>query len=86
MELHQLAVDKLPTDTDALIGLGYALWYGGFPADADATFSQAIIWDGSAVRAYVGRGQVRAEMRGISRGSGRRRSCSENRSPARLSR
>ena len=63
VELHQLAVDKLPTDTDALIGLGYALWYGGFPADADATFSQAIIWDGSAVRAYVGRGQVRAEMR-----------------------
>ena len=63
VELHQLAVDKLPTDTDALIGLGYALWYGGFPADADATFSQALIWDEGAVRAYVGRGQVRAEMR-----------------------
>jgi tetratricopeptide (TPR) repeat protein len=61
--LQELAVQQLPTDTDALIGLGYAQWYSGYPADADATFSQAITWDPGAARAYVGRGQVRAEMR-----------------------
>jgi tetratricopeptide (TPR) repeat protein len=61
-EFQQLAVDYLPTDVDALVGLAFAQWYGGSPADADATFSQALSWDPNAARAWVGRGQVRAEM------------------------
>jgi tetratricopeptide (TPR) repeat protein len=56
------AVDNLATDVDALVGLGYAQWYGGSPADAEATFSQAITWDAKAARAFGGRGQVLAEM------------------------
>jgi tetratricopeptide (TPR) repeat protein len=61
-EFQQLAIDYLPTDVDALIGLGYAQWYEGFPADADATFTQALAWKPDSARALVGRGQVRAEM------------------------
>ena len=56
------AVDNLSTDVDALVGLGYAQWYGGSPADAEATFSRAIEWDAKAARAFGGRGQVLAEM------------------------
>ncbi len=59
---QQLAVAQLPTDVDALIGLGYAQWYGGSPADAEASFTQALTWDVGAARAFAGRGQVRAEM------------------------
>jgi tetratricopeptide (TPR) repeat protein len=62
-DLQSQAVGRLPTDVSALIGLGYAQWYGGSPANAEATFSQAINWDLGAIRAFAGRGQVRAEMR-----------------------
>lgn len=61
-QFQQLAIDYLPTDVEALIGLGYAQWYEGFPADADATFTQALAWKPDSARALVGRGQVRAEM------------------------
>ena len=61
-EFQQLAIDYLPTDVDALIGLAFAQWYNGSPADADATFSQALAWNTNAGRAWAGRGQVRAEM------------------------
>ena len=62
-EFQRLAVDTLPTDVDALVGLGYAQWYGGSPANAEATFTQALAWDAGATLAMSGRGQVRAEMR-----------------------
>lgn len=62
-KFQRLAVAELPTDVDALIGLGYAQWYGGSPADAEASFTQALTWDTRAARAFSGRGQVRAEMR-----------------------
>jgi len=62
-DFDRQAVERLPTDVQALIGLGYALWYGGSTADADATFTQALSWDGSSASALAGRGQVRAEMR-----------------------
>jgi tetratricopeptide (TPR) repeat protein len=62
-EFQREAVAQLPTAVDALIGLGYALWYGGSPADAEATFSQALARNAMAVRALAGRGQVRSEMR-----------------------
>ena len=60
-EFHQLAVDQVPTYVGALVGLGYAQWYGGSPADAEASFSQALTWDSKSAVA-LGRGQVRAEM------------------------
>lgn len=62
-QFQQLAVDTLPTDVPALVSLGYAQWYGGSPANAEATFSQALAWDPKAALAVSGRGQVRAEMR-----------------------
>jgi tetratricopeptide (TPR) repeat protein len=62
-QFQQLAVDTLPTDVTALVGLGYAQWYGGSPANAEATFTQALAWDPRATLAMAGRGQVRAEMR-----------------------
>lgn len=62
-EFQRLAVDTLPTDVDALVGLGYAQWYGGSAANAEATFTQALAWDAGATLAMSGRGQVRAEMR-----------------------
>ena len=62
-KFQQLAVAQLPTDVDALIGLGYAQWYGGSPADAEASFTQALAWNIGAARAFAGRGQVRAEMK-----------------------
>jgi tetratricopeptide (TPR) repeat protein len=62
-EFQRLAVDTLPTDVGALTGLGYAQWYGGSPANAEASFTQALAWDAGAALAISGRGQVRAEMR-----------------------
>ena len=62
-EFQRLAVDTLPTDIAALIGLGYAQWYGDSPANAEATFTQALAWDAAAPLAISGRGQVRAELR-----------------------
>jgi tetratricopeptide (TPR) repeat protein len=62
-ELQRQAVSLLPTDIDALIGLGYAQWYGGSPADADATFGQVLGRNPLIGRALVGRGQARIEMR-----------------------
>jgi tetratricopeptide (TPR) repeat protein len=61
-DFHQSAIDYLPTDMDALVGLGYAQWYEGFPADADATFTRALAWQPNSATALAGRGQVRAEM------------------------
>ena len=62
-EFQREAVERLPTDIDALIGLGYAQWYGGLTADSEATFTQALRGGAKAARAFGGRGQVRAEMR-----------------------
>jgi len=52
-----------PADVQALIGLGYALWYDGSPADAEVTFAQALTWNAESAAALGGRGQVRAELR-----------------------
>lgn len=62
-EFQQLAVDQVPTYVGAMVGLGYAQWFGGSPADAEASFNQALIWDSRSAAALGGRGQVRAEMR-----------------------
>jgi tetratricopeptide (TPR) repeat protein len=61
-QFQRLAIDHLPTDVNALVSLGYAQWYGGSPANAEATFSQALAWDANATLAMSGRGQVRAEL------------------------
>jgi tetratricopeptide (TPR) repeat protein/GTPase SAR1 family protein len=61
-EFQQLAIDQVPTYVGAMVGLGYARWFSGSPADAEAWFSQALTWDSKSAAALVGRGQVRAEM------------------------
>ena len=55
-------MEQLPTYVDAIIGLGYAQWYEGSPADAAATFDQALGWDTPGSPAASLRGQVLAEM------------------------
>lgn len=61
-ELQREAVDRLPSYVDAMIGLGYAEWYFGSPADAEATFALALGRSAGAGRASGGRGQVLAEL------------------------
>ena len=61
-DLQRQAIGRLPSDVGALIGLGYAQWYGGSPANAEATFSQAVSGDPGAIPAFAGRGQVRVEL------------------------
>jgi tetratricopeptide (TPR) repeat protein len=63
VQFHQLASERLPTDVDALTGLGYAQWLWGSPADADVTFTKALNWDRNQGQALAGRGQVRVELR-----------------------
>lgn len=62
-DFQMQALREHPASVEALIGLGYAQWYSGSPADAEITFNQALNWDPQAARALAGRGQVRAEMR-----------------------
>ena len=62
-DFQREAVGRLPADAEALLGLGYALWYGGSPADAEATFTLALRSDAGSASGYGGRGQVLAEMR-----------------------
>jgi tetratricopeptide (TPR) repeat protein len=61
-DLGRQAVEHMPGDVDALTVLGYAQWLGGSPADAQATFDQALHRDQSAARVLAGRGQVRTEL------------------------
>lgn len=61
-ELYSAAVDQLPTYVDAMIGLGFAEWYAGSPADAEATFALAQGQNLSHGRAAGGRGQALAEL------------------------
>jgi tetratricopeptide (TPR) repeat protein len=61
-ELYRAAVGQLPTYVDAMIGLGFAEWYSGSPADAEATFALAQGQNASSSRAAGGRGQVLAEL------------------------
>jgi tetratricopeptide (TPR) repeat protein len=61
-ELARQAVERIPGDTEALVVLGSAEWAAGSPADAEATFTQALRWDAEAPGALAGRGQVRAEL------------------------
>jgi tetratricopeptide (TPR) repeat protein len=63
VQFHQQASQRLPADVDALTGLGYAQWYWGSPADAEATFTRALGWNRNKGRALAGRGQVRVELR-----------------------
>lgn len=56
------AADRIPGDVQALTVLGYAEWQAGSPADAEATFSQALHWDSDAAAALAGRGQARADL------------------------
>lgn len=62
-DYQRQAIGMRPTDVHALIGLGYALWYEGSPADAEITFAQALTWNAESAAALGGRGQVRAELR-----------------------
>lgn len=62
-QFHRQASEQLPADVDALTGLGYAQWYLGSPADAEATFTRALDWNRNESRALAGRGQVRVELR-----------------------
>lgn len=62
VDLNAQAAQRLPGDTVALTGLGYAEWRAGSPSDAEITFSQALYWDGDAASALAGRGQVRADL------------------------
>jgi tetratricopeptide (TPR) repeat protein len=61
-ELSRHAVERMPGDVNALTGLAYAQWQGGSPADAEATFGQALRWDSDTAMALAGRGQVRADL------------------------
>jgi len=61
-ELNRQAVERMPGDVAALTGLAYAQWYGGSPADAEATFDQALRWDSQTTLALAGRGQIRADL------------------------
>jgi tetratricopeptide (TPR) repeat protein len=62
VDLNAQAAERLPGDTGALTGLGYAEWRAGSPSDAEITFSQALYWDRDAASALAGRGQVRVEL------------------------
>ena len=61
-ELNRHAVERMPGDVRALTGLAYAQWRGGSPADAEATFDQALRWENPTALALAGRGQVRADL------------------------
>jgi tetratricopeptide (TPR) repeat protein len=61
-ELNRHAVERMPGYVTALTGLGYAQWLAGSPADAEATFGQALRWDSGTAMALAGRGQVRADL------------------------
>lgn len=61
-DFQQQALRWYPADVEALIGLGYAQWYLGSPADAEVSFTQALSWNPREARALAGRGQVRAQM------------------------
>jgi tetratricopeptide (TPR) repeat protein len=63
-ELNRQAVERMPGDVEALTALAYAQWSAGSAADAEATFDQALHWDGNTVLALVGRGQIRADLGG----------------------
>jgi tetratricopeptide (TPR) repeat protein len=60
--LNQQAVERMPGDVQALTGLAYAQWHEGSPADAAATFDQALYWDRNTPLALAGRGQIRADL------------------------
>jgi len=61
-DLNRQAAERMPGSVAPLTGLGYALWLAGSPADADATFTQALHRDPYALSALAGRGQVRADL------------------------
>jgi tetratricopeptide (TPR) repeat protein len=61
-DLNRQAVERAPGDVAALTGLAYAQWQSGSPADAEATFDQALRWNWNSALALVGRGQVRADL------------------------
>ena len=61
-DLNRQAVERMPGDVTALTGLAYAQWQDGSPADAEATFGQALRWNGNTALALAGRGQIRADL------------------------
>jgi tetratricopeptide (TPR) repeat protein len=61
-DLNRQAVERMPGDAAALTGLAYAQWQDGSPADAEATFGQALRWNGNTALALAGRGQIRADL------------------------
>jgi tetratricopeptide (TPR) repeat protein len=62
-DLYRQATERYPANPETLVGLGYARWYGGSPADAEATFTQALALVPGEARALGGRGQVRLDLR-----------------------
>jgi tetratricopeptide (TPR) repeat protein len=65
-DLSRQAVERMPGDAAALTGLAYAQWQEGSPADAEATFGQALRWDGNTALALAGRGRVAEAERELS--------------------
>lgn len=61
-DLNRQAVERVPGDVQALTGLAYAQWRAGSPADAEATFDEALRWDSQMALALAGRGQIRADL------------------------
>jgi tetratricopeptide (TPR) repeat protein len=62
VDLNRQAVERMPGDVQALTGLAYAQWRAGSPADAEATFNEALRWDSRMALALAGRGQIRADL------------------------
>jgi len=56
------ALRHSPRDPDALLALGYSLWYRGSPSDAKAQFNRILGADSMAASAVSGRGQIEAEL------------------------
>lgn len=61
-DLNRQAVERSPGDVQALTGLAYAQWRAGSPADAEATFDEALRWNSQMALALAGRGQIRADL------------------------
>lgn len=61
-DLNRQAIELMPGHVQALTGLAYAQWRAGSPADAEATFDEALRWDSRTALALAGRGQVRADL------------------------
>ncbi|MFG2073471.1 nSTAND1 domain-containing NTPase [Nonomuraea maritima] len=63
VDLGRQAVSRMPGDVASRTVLAHALWRAGSPADAEATYNDALDLDRDAPRALYGRGRVRISLR-----------------------